>query len=87
MGQTLDLGSGGLAFTTESHLPINEPVEVSINWPARLNDTCALKLVVIGRVLRSEKNRAAVKIERYVFRTRATVGSPAARGSVAIIGA
>ena len=47
-------------------------VEISVNWPARLDGTCALKFVASGRVIRSEENRAAVRIERYEFRTRAT---------------
>ena len=89
MGQTLNVGSGGVAFTTEHRLPINEPVEVSIIWPARLDGACALKLVVTGRVLRSEEQRAVVHIERHVFRTRAAVGWPPARAltAVAIMGA
>ena len=87
VGETLNVGSGGVAFTTEHHLPINEPVEVSINWPARLNGVCALKLVVTGRVLRSHEERAVLKIERYVFRTRSVVGHPLARApKVATIG-
>jgi hypothetical protein len=83
-GETLNVGSGGVAFTTEHNLPVNEPVEVSINWPARLNGACALKLVVTGHVLRSQEQRAVVKIERYVFRTRAAVGWPAARAATAL---
>ena len=65
----MNLGSGGVAFTTTRRLPINAPVEISINWPARLNGTCALKLVVTGRVIRSEEGNAVVQIERHVFRT------------------
>jgi hypothetical protein len=86
MGQTLDVASGGVAFTTENHLPLNAPVEVSINWPARLNDSCALKLVVTGRVVRTGDGRAAVKTERYVFRTRAAVGRPIALAATALAG-
>jgi hypothetical protein len=86
MGQTLDVGSGGVAFTTENHLPLDAPVEVSINWPARLNDSCALKLVITGRIVRSSEGRAAVKTERYVFRTRAAVGRPIALAATAVVG-
>jgi hypothetical protein len=55
-------------------------VEVSVNWPARLGGTCPLKFVAVGRVVRAEPQRAAIKIERYEFRTRAT-GSPVAPGA------
>ena len=71
-GKTLNIGSGGVLFTTEHRLPMGRMVEISVNWPARLDGTCALKFVATGRVIRSEEDRAAVRIERYEFRTRAT---------------
>jgi hypothetical protein len=45
-------------------------VELSVNWPARLDGTCPLQFVATGRVVRAEARRAAVRIERYEFRTR-----------------
>jgi hypothetical protein len=70
-GKTLNIGSGGVLFTTQQRLPLGRMVELSVNWPARLDGTCPLKFVASGRVIRSEDNRAAVRIERYEFRTRA----------------
>ncbi len=70
IGKTLNMGSGGLLFTTEDRLPMGRMVEVSINWPARLNGTCPLKMVARGRVVRSDPKRAAIRIESYEFRTR-----------------
>jgi hypothetical protein len=70
-GKTLNIGSGGVLFTTEERLPMGRMVELSVNWPARLDGTCLLKFVATGRVIRSEDDRAAVRIERYEFRTRA----------------
>ncbi len=72
-GQTLNIGSGGILFTTEEQLPLGRIVELSVNWPARLGGTCPLKFVAIGRVIRSEADRAAVRIERYEFKTRGSV--------------
>jgi len=69
-GKTLNFGSGGLLFTTEERLPVGRVVELSVAWPAMLGGTCPLQFVATGRVVRSESNRAAVKIERYEFRTR-----------------
>ena len=74
-GTTLNIGSGGILFTTEESLPLGRTVELSVNWPARLDGTCPLQFVATGRVIRSENDKAAVRIERYEFRTR--------RGSVA----
>jgi len=71
-GKTLNIGSGGVLFTTEQKLPMGRMVELSVNWPARLDGTCPLKFVAMGRVIRSEADRAAVRIERYEFRTRAS---------------
>ncbi|HYW43523.1 MAG TPA: hypothetical protein VE959_11750 [Bryobacteraceae bacterium] len=78
VGKTLNMGSGGILFTTEEKLPMGRMVELSINWPARLDGTCPLKMVARGRVVRSEDTRAAVRIERYEFRTRRTSAMAAA---------
>jgi len=45
-------------------------LEVAVNWPARLDGTCRLKLVAMGRVVRTEQDRAAIAIEHYEFRTQ-----------------
>jgi PilZ domain len=69
-GTTLNIGSGGILFTTEEKLPMGRMVELAVNWPARLGGTCPLKFVATGRVVRSEEKLAAVRIERYEFKTR-----------------
>ena len=74
-GTTLNIGSGGILFTTEEMLPVGRTIELSVNWPARLDGTCALKFVAVGRVIRAEADRAAVRIERYQFKTRGTSGN------------
>ncbi len=68
-GRTINLSSNGVLFTTERTLNPGERLEVSVNWPAQLDNRCALKLVTTGRVVRSETDRAAIAIERYEFRT------------------
>jgi hypothetical protein len=69
-GKTLNIGSGGILFTTEERLPMGRVIEISVNWPARLDGTCPLKFVAIGRVIRSDNDKAAIRIEKYEFRTR-----------------
>jgi len=69
-GRTLNIGSGGILFTTEDLLPVGRSVELSVDWPAQLDGNCPLKFVAIGRVIRSEPKQAAVRIERYQFKTR-----------------
>ncbi|MGA2592308.1 MAG: PilZ domain-containing protein [Bryobacteraceae bacterium] len=68
-GKTLNLSSGGVAFATERDLPIGGVIELSIAWPALLENRCPLQLVGFGRVLRSEHGRAVSTIEQYEFRT------------------
>lgn len=83
-GKTLNIGSGGVLFTTQEKLPLGRQVEISINWPARLDGTCPLKFVASGRVVRAEQARAAVRIERYEFRTRASSGEIAKAASMTV---
>ena len=69
-GTTLNIGSSGILFTTEERLPVGRTVELSVNWPARLDGVCPLQFVAMGRVVRSDADTAAVRIERYEFKTR-----------------
>src|SRR5437660_11875462 len=67
-GVTLNMGSRGILFTTQEQLHLGDLVELSVNWPARLDGACPLQFVATGCVIRSEANKAAVKIERYEFK-------------------
>ena len=71
-GQTLNMSSTGILLKVESTLPVGQKIEVSVDWPAQLNDHCGLKLVALGKVVRSSAEQAAVSIDKYDFRTRAT---------------
>jgi hypothetical protein len=68
-GRTLNMSSGGVRFTTENMLTSGMPVELSLNWPVLLNDSCPMKLMIYGCVVRSNDKVATVAIERYEFRT------------------
>jgi c-di-GMP-binding flagellar brake protein YcgR len=69
-GKTLNISSGGVWFSTENLLTAGMPVELSMNWPVLLNDSCPMKLMIYGCVIRSNDKGAAVAIERYEFRTQ-----------------
>ena len=69
-GKTVNVSSGGLWFTTQSMLTSGMPVELSMLWPVLLNDSCPMKLMIYGCVVRSNERGAAVAIERYEFRTQ-----------------
>jgi len=74
-GRTQNISSGGVLFTTEARLPLGQRIELAVDWPAQLNEHCGLKLVAIGKIVRSSSDAAAINIEKYDFRTRATVAS------------
>ena len=70
VGRTMNISSGGVWFSTENMLTSGMPVELSMNWPVLLNDSCPMKLMIYGCVVRSNEKGAAVAIERYEFRTQ-----------------
>jgi len=76
VGNSLNISSAGIWFTTENVLDTGTPVELSMNWPARLADVCPMKLMMYGCVVRSDPNGTAVSIERYEFRTRGSTPLP-----------
>jgi hypothetical protein len=69
-GKTANMSSGGVWFNTTNTLTPGMPIEISMNWPVLLNDTCPMKLMIYGCVVRSDEKGAAVAIERYEFRTQ-----------------
>lgn len=75
MGKTLNISSSGILFTTEHDLPVGTRLEVSISWPAQLNDRCLLNLVARGRVTRHNKGQLALQIQQYEFRTQSRPGT------------
>ena len=68
-GSSIDLSSGGIAFTSDTPVRIGSYLELSISWPVLLNSTCGLKLGASGPVVRSDRNRTAISLDRYEFRT------------------
>lgn len=69
-GKTQNISSSGVWFSTETMLTTGMPIELSITWPVLLNDSCPMKLMIYGCVVRSNEKGAAVAIERYEFRTQ-----------------
>ena len=76
-GSTLNMCSGGIAFSTEQALQPRAFAELSISWPVLLDETCPMRLIVFGRILRSGGGIAVCSIEKYEFRTQARTIQPA----------
>ena len=73
-GRTLNISSSGVLFTSDHDLPVGTRLEVSISWPAQLNEKCLLNLVARGRVIRHTKGQLALQIQQYGFRTQSRPG-------------
>jgi hypothetical protein len=69
-GKTINISSSGILFNCEHPLAVGRRVKLCISWPVLLNDKVALKLVVRGRVVRSEGGRTAIEIQQHEFRTK-----------------
>jgi PilZ domain len=69
-GKTINVSSCGILFTCQHQLAVGRRVRLCISWPVLLNDKVGLKLVVRGRVVRSEGGRAAIEIQQHEFRTQ-----------------
>jgi len=70
LGETIDISSNGLLFTTpESPPPKGQAVEVFIAWPVFLDNRIPLKLVIKGPVVRNAAGKTAMRFETYEFRT------------------
>jgi hypothetical protein len=67
-GQTVNIGSRGVLLAVEFPVAEGILVEVSLQWPAKLDNRSELKLVLRGSVVRTEGNRIAVRIQKHEFR-------------------
>ena len=67
---TLDISSGGVFLKTDKVLPVGKAIQVLIDWPALLEQRCPLRLVITGKILRSDQAGTAIGIVRYDFRIR-----------------
>ena len=81
-GTTIDISSRGVSFLADHRLAPGAFVELSISWPAMLENDLPLRLVVFGRIMRTEEFKAVATIEKYEFRTqpRAPLAGAAPRG-------
>lgn len=75
IGKTLNISSSGVLFTSEHDMALGTRLEVSISWPAQLNDKCLLNLVARGRISRHAKGQLALQIQQYEFRTQSLPGA------------
>jgi hypothetical protein len=69
-GATMNIGSGGVAFTSDHSMHIGAFVELSISWPVLLDESLPMRLIVFGRIVRVGLQDAACSVDKYEFRTQ-----------------
>ncbi len=76
-GKTRNISSGGVLFEALGSRPATGPIELLLNWPFLLEGVCPLKLVMKGRIVRSDMRGIAIQSNYHEFRT---AGSRKAKG-------
>ena len=76
-GTTVSMSSHAVEFTTPRALRLGQRVELNVNWPALLDRTCPLKLVIFGHVIGNNAGTAEIQVDRYEFRTRGAAATAA----------
>lgn len=74
-GTTVNVSSRGVLFSADDSLPAGSPVELTMKWPILLEGVCPLKLVMRGRVVRSDWRGVAVRAKDHEFRVMAAGSS------------
>jgi hypothetical protein len=72
-GESVNISSGGVLFTTTDAIQQGQPVEALVSWPVFLDKHIPLKLVVKGHIVRHDDEGAAMHFENYEFRTAPNV--------------
>jgi len=69
-GETLNISSTGILFTSDHQLPIGTRLEMRIEWPTEVNEKGFSRVMVVrGRVIREHaKGIFALRIKQYKFR-------------------
>ena len=69
-GESLNISSTGILFRTPQEVTPGQGIEACVTWPVSLDNRVPLKLSVKGPIVRCEGNQAAMRFERYEFKTR-----------------
>jgi len=71
-GKTRNISSGGVLFEALGMPPAGSSIEVMLSWPFLLEGVCPLRLVMRGRVVRSDVQGIAIQSSYHEFRTAGT---------------
>lgn len=68
-GKTRNISSAGVLFQAPEAPPAGSSVELMLSWPFLLEGVCPLRLVMRGRIVRSDAQGVAIKSNYHEFRT------------------
>jgi len=68
--RTIDMSSSGLSFAADTPLSIGQTLDMSIDWPVRLDRDVQIQLVASGVVVWTSGTKTALRLQRHEFRTR-----------------
>ena len=68
-GWVVNMSSGGVLIGYHNQIRAGTRMELSIEWPSVLVGRVPLRLVSVGRVVRSEAAGCAIVMARFQFRT------------------
>jgi len=67
-GETKNVSSSGVLFTSEAGVEVGEPIEYMITFPKAAGSRAAVRLRCVGTVLREDPElKFAATLERYEF--------------------
>jgi hypothetical protein len=69
-GRTLEFGDGKVSFHADRSLVQGTDLQLSLDWPLRIDGVCPLRLVVFGQVVANNEEGSTLQIARHEFRTR-----------------
>ena len=79
IGTTVNVSSRGVLFKSADAVPAGVAVELTLSWPFLLAGACPMKLVMHGRVVRSDGRGIAFRAKDYEFRTAGVKSSMSSR--------
>ena len=72
VGRTVNMSRSGLLLTTDRVLPPGSQIQIEMDWPVKRERGVSQKLLIVGKIVRSEKRTnplAGVKISQHAFQT------------------
>ncbi len=64
-GHTINMSGTGLLFAARSRLRTGDRIEIYVLWPPPSGEGHGFTLLMYGRVVRSDHDKAAVDIEKF----------------------